>query len=93
MQVMNNNEMDKEEEKGGLTLEQFTDIVLAQVIFDIRVIFDTISQTKWDKKKEKKQKIWLAKLRAKKERNKLASLGYASPKLCPLNHWLNYWQG
>ena len=46
MQVMNNNEMDKEEEKGGLTLEQFTDIVLAQVIFDIRVICDTISQTK-----------------------------------------------
>ena len=70
MQVMNNNGMDKEEEKGGLTLEQFTDIVLAQVIFDIRVIFDTISQTKWDKKKEKKQKIWLAKLRAKKERKK-----------------------
>ena len=64
MQVMNNNGMDKEEEKGGLTLEQFTDIVLAQVIFD------TISQTKWDNKKEKKQKIWLAKLRAKKERKK-----------------------
>ena len=33
MQGMNNNGMDKEEreEKGGLTLEQFTDIVLAQV--------------------------------------------------------------
>jgi len=30
MLVMNNNGMDKEEEKGGLTLEQFTDIVLAQ---------------------------------------------------------------
>ena len=40
MQVMNNNGVDKEEEKGGLTLEQFTDIVLAQVIFDIWVIFD-----------------------------------------------------
>lgn len=64
MQVMNNNGMDKEEEKGGLTLEQFTDIVLAQVIVD------TISQTEWDNKKEKKQKIWLAKLRAKKERKK-----------------------
>ena len=70
MQVMNNNGVDKEEEKGGLTLEQFTDIVLAQVIFDIRVIFDTISQTKWDNKKEKKQKIWLAKNKGKKRKKK-----------------------
>ena len=31
MQVMNNNGIDKEGDKGGLTLEQFTDIVLAQV--------------------------------------------------------------
>ena len=33
MQGMNNNGVDKEdkEEKAGLTLEQFTDIVLAQV--------------------------------------------------------------
>ena len=35
MQGMNNNGVDKEdkEEKAGLTLEQFTDIVLAQVSF------------------------------------------------------------
>ena len=31
MQVMNNNGVVDKEEKGGLTLEQFTDIVLAQV--------------------------------------------------------------
>ena len=57
MQGMNNNGVDKEdkEEKAGLTLEQFTDIVLAQVSFhgmsyfysDLKKLH-TSTQTFWD---------------------------------------------
>ena len=48
MQGMNNNGVDKEdkEEKAGLTLEQFTDIVLAQVSFHGMSYFDSDQKIK-----------------------------------------------
>ena len=48
MQGMNNNGVDKEdkEEKAGLTLEQFTDIVLAQVSFHGKSYFDSDQKIK-----------------------------------------------
>ena len=57
---MNNNGMDKDdkEEKGGLTLEQFTDIVLAQVRDIVLAQVRTRSHTK----------IWLFKVKGQKEK-------------------------
>ena len=58
---MNNNGMDKDdkEEKAGLTLEQFTDIVLAQVRTRSHTKNCTFSEVKWQRKKNTKLKYSL----------------------------------